>query len=730
MTSPANSFTNSISVSGNKMGSMQTTNKVQCDECGGVTVFYHPLWFSLPEDHGLNSVGLFGIPELSKGPEGWEDLYNKEVRHIESLLDRIHRSKIQYSDDVHKLSEILYLIDDISASICRVMDTAELCRSVISGSTHGKAADQFYKLMGNFVHNLNADPSLHNIFKMIREHREFIKLPEEHQIFIQDMMKESESNGIGLPSSLRDKVIELKTHIDYYGGSYIQGVNQSSEEMTVKHLPVNRNILKALPTTYQSYIPTKGGLAQISTHPYIVDGVLKYISDPDIRRDLFMLSKSTIPKETLHHLHNMLVKRHELATTLGFQNYSDYHLESKLIKKTENAIQFLERLSEETRNQSEKELNLLYSYKCKQEMTGDPIYQWDYPYYSHLVQLIQNRQQGSPTPSDLSEFFPLENVIAGLDHIVKNLFGLQLVQVDMEKGESWSEQVIKLELRSSIEGVLGSIYMDVWRRNGKVFGAMNYLLQSGYRKYEFNSKHSHEIDIPINNEYHTPKVAIICGFPLKNPENPLQSTLDHSDLITLFHEFGHSLHTLLSRTRFQHLSGTRGPFDFIEIPSSLMENFTWDHKTLSQFAVNPKSGRSLSKELLDSHRESEKLLKGIETQEQICLALFDLKLHSKEYLNEGKTPWDILEQLQSKHMGISGGSLNTFINGFIHLYLYGSSYYSYLMARDQSQKIWTRFFGDGKNINFERGDFYRRNFLQKGASKDPTKILQLFNSYK
>ncbi|EFA82263.1 peptidase M3A and M3B domain-containing protein [Heterostelium album PN500] len=568
-------------------------------------------------------------------------------------------------------------------------------------------------------------------------------------------MSESEINGIHLSETQRRAAIDLKCQIAATGSAFIQELNSpwtqtNNSTNQSQAFVTNRQALASLPREYTQYLQRgRGDNVIVDSNPNLADGILKYVEDPTLRKTVYFNSRHGVSKELLFNLEKMVGTRDQLAKVLGYNTYSEYTLSSKLIETPEKAMTFLkvtmiifinnissipkiliiilynpiQQLSNETRDLSDSELNMLYSFKCKTELTGDPVFQWDYEYYSNLIRNKSVQDLNAPTSAELSEYFSLENVLEGMSRVVHQLFGLKLKQIEMRPGESWNKDVIKLALLSRDEGIIGYIYMDLWQRPNKASLGVNYVMELGYRKRNFNLVTG---DVPMMEDYNVPKVALVCSFGSKNQTNQFRSLLHHCDLEVMFHEFGHSLHTVLSRGDFQHLCGTRGPVDFVEIPSTLMEHFTWDHKILRQFANHYSSGRTLSSEMINAYKETKDIFKGIETQKLISLAMFDLILHGKH--PNIKTPSEIMSILQQKNLKIAGDVGDSFLSGFSHLYFYGSSYYCYLLSKYNSEKIWKNFFGNGHKVNREKGEQYRRKFLQKGSSQTPQSILNHFTA--
>ncbi|EGC38680.1 hypothetical protein DICPUDRAFT_96831 [Dictyostelium purpureum] len=681
-----------------------------------------------------SSVGLLGIKEL-KTPNGWIELFEKKNERIQEIKEMILPNKISIKSNVNHLKETLYYVDEISQQLCDLMDPAQFTMNIVPNPQHKKKSQEAFLLMAETVNQLNANSQIYELLLSIRSHPEYSQLPNDHKLFLNEMIKESETNGINLLPHRKEDIMRLKDEILYHGNEFVRS------SKTVHKYPPNfvidipySKIKDHLPTSYLSQLsPQKpNGFVPFVPTDYLVDGILKYVPDPKIRsaaHSLQSMSKSYDP--VIDHLTAMLEKRYQLAKTLGCNTFADYELKNKLLKTPQQVYQYLNELSDANKLKSNLELNQLIELKKKMEPENENnnlIYTYDLAFYKNLLTKDFYQSQ-SLDKEELSQYFSLGNVINGFNIIVNNLFGAELTIVPMEPGESWDPSVLKLVLSKKDEGILGILYLDPWENHEKSPGCINHPLSLGYKRHSKLFKNNDDVKPNSNyldiNEYNVPKCSITCSFIQNDFKNPLNSKLPHCDVEVLFHEFGHTLHTLLSRSNFQHLCGTRGPTDFIEIPSTLMENLPWNSNLLEQFAINP-AGKPISNEMITNLRKTRTLFEGLETQDQIALALLDLSLHTTDSNPSNISPAQILSKIQQQNIGIQGSVTNLFLTSFNHLFYYGASYYSYLLAKDYSKRIWFNHFSHGDQLNREKGEYYRRNFLQPGASIDPSLILKKF----
>ena len=256
--------------------------------------------------------------------------------------------------------------------------------------------------------------------------------------------------------------------------------------------------------------------------------------------------------------------------------------------------------------------------KVKQAVEGNSdLHPWDVPYYVSALKSHEHQFHSS----ELAPYFSLENCIEGMKVLCKKLFGIDMVEVEMDPGENWcnkNEEIHKLSLVHEREGPMGTIYLDLHPRDGKYAHAAHFAVRCGCAvNGADHSEKGNEL------EYQLPIVALVCNISSSINES---KCLSHSEMETLFHEFGHAIHSLLSRTTFQHLSGTRAPVDFVETPSQLMELFVRDKRVLDTFAKHYVTGEPIPIETHAKLEASRKSFQSLDLQNQILYARFDQQL--------------------------------------------------------------------------------------------------------
>uniref|UniRef100_A0A671PE78 Mitochondrial intermediate peptidase n=1 Tax=Sinocyclocheilus anshuiensis TaxID=1608454 RepID=A0A671PE78_9TELE len=361
-------------------------------------------------------------------------------------------------------------------------------------------------------------------------------------------------------------------------------------------------------------------------------------------------------------LDELLAGRHELATLVGYESFAHRALKGTMAKTPENVMKFLKLLTE----------------KLSDRFNIDP--------------------------SIYSPYFSLGACMEGLNRLFMQLVGVYFQAEQPKMGELWSEDVRKLAVVHETEGLLGYIYCDFFRRPDKPHQDCHFTIRGGRLRED--------------GVYQLPVVVLMLSLPPPSGRTP--SLLTPSMVENLFHEMGHAMHSMLGRTLYQHVTGTRCSTDFAEVPSILMEYFASDYRVLSQFARHYQTGEPLPENLVSRLCESKRVCSAADTQLQIFYAALDQVYHGKP---QYRSTTDILREVQEKFYGLPYVHDTAWQLRFSHLVGYGAKYYSYLMSRAVASMVWRQCFLQDP---FSRvmGEHYHREMLAHGGGKEPVLMVQ------
>uniref|UniRef100_A0A8D3DPU4 Mitochondrial intermediate peptidase n=1 Tax=Scophthalmus maximus TaxID=52904 RepID=A0A8D3DPU4_SCOMX len=304
-------------------------------------------------------------------------------------------------------------------------------------------------------------------------------------------------------------------------------------------------------------------------------------------------------------------------------------------------------------------------------------------------------------PSLYSPYLSLGACMDGLNILFSQLYGVSLMSEHPSTGEVWSEDVRKLAVVHETEGLLGYIYCDFFHRSDKPHQDCHFTIRGRRRCQD-------------TGQYQLPVVVLMLSLP--HPTKSAPTLLTPGMMENLFHEMGHAMHSMLGRTRYQHVTGTRCATDFAEVPSILMEYFATDYRVISQFARHYQTGQSMVARLC----ESKKVCGAADTQLQIFYAVLDQIYHGKP---QNRSTTEILEEMQQKFYGLPYTPNTAWQLRFSHLIGYGAKYYSYLMSRAVASMVWRQCFVQDP-LNREMGERYRREMLAHGGAKEPMLMVE------
>jgi oligopeptidase A len=364
-------------------------------------------------------------------------------------------------------------------------------------------------------------------------------------------------------------------------------------------------------------------------------------------------------------IERILELRHEVAELVGFDHYASYSLASKMADSVTDVIGFLTDLAEKSRATAREELAEL------ERFAGESLSAWDIAFWSEKLR----EERYSVSDEQLRPYLPLDRVLKGMFEVMRKLYGLTVRQVDGV--DVWHDDVRYFELVQADGNIIGGFYTDLFARPDKRSGA--WMDECICRK-------------DIKGQLALPVAHLVCNFAA--PIGSAPSLLTHNDVLTLFHEFGHTLHHLLTRVDYPSVSGINGvPWDAVELPSQFMENFAWEPDVLRMLSGHHESGKPLPDELLGKLQASRTFHAGLHMVRQIEFAIFDLRLHAEYSQRTGNDIYALLDEIRQQVAVIEQPDFSRFAHAFSHIFAggYAAGYYSYKWAEVLAADAWSAF---------------------------------------
>lgn len=529
-----------------------------------------------------------------------------------------------------------------------------------------RAADEAYAVVSGLTVSLNSDTGLYEplerLYHIAHRANSPVDLSEEENAMLVSLKLDFERGGIALPAQERNRVADLQNRANLLGSEFTQNATNTAASIEV---PLAK--LAGMPSRLRNSLPrspTDTSKVVLSTDNVAVTSlVMKHISDASVRRALYAAEHSRCAEVNLPVLDSLLLARLELAKALGFRGYNHLMFQGRLASTPEDVLDFLNRLSKAVAPRADSETQALLEEKRKVTGTSsEHVFAWD---RSYLMGTLKSRVFELDA-HELGAYFSLDGCVDGIAYTLRQVFGISMSKVPNSEcaDELWHSSVVKMQLQHEEDGLLGSIFLDLYPRQGKYGHAAHFCIKCGR-------------DPGDGNAYQTPVVALVCNFASAAAVDD-KILLSFSDYETLWHEFGHALHSLLSRTRFQHLSGTRVATDFVEVPSHLFEYFAWDERVLAETTRHFRTGEPLPTRHTRALASSRSYFIGSDLQSQILFSMLDLEYHGANPPIGSTT--DVAASLQSRLTSVPAEESTSPQAAFQHFVGYGAGYYSCKLA--------------------------------------------------
>ncbi|MCG7940494.1 MAG: oligopeptidase A [Candidatus Thiodiazotropha lotti] len=440
--------------------------------------------------------------------------------------------------------------------------------------------------------------------------------------------------------------------------------------------------------------------------------VMTYADQRELRRELYE-AYATRASDCGPHagqwdnsevMEQILALRHEQAQLLGYNNYAERSLARKMARSTEEVMSFLTDLAERSKAQAERELADLTQF-ARENYGIDHLEAWDIGYYSE--KLRQHRHAISQ--EELKPYFPETRVIPGMFAVVERLYGIRIQSV--EGVDTWHPDVRFYEIRDMQNQLRGQFYLDLYARPKKRGGA--WMDECATRFF------SESVDqIPV--------AYLTCNF--SPPVGGQPALFTHDEVETLFHEFGHGLHHMLTRIDYPSVAGINGvAWDAVELPSQFMENWCWEQQALELFSGHVESGEPIPDELYQRLHGAKNFQTAMQMVRQLEFSIFDFRIHQEYDPDQGGRIYQILDQVREQVSVIKPPSWNRFPHGFSHIFAggYAAGYYSYKWAEVLSADAFSRFEEQGI-FSQEAGQAFLQEILEQGGSKDAMELFVAF----
>jgi thimet oligopeptidase len=554
------------------------------------------------------------------------------------------------------LDNTLRALDDALYQASLVGNRLDLIKETSTNAALRDAATEASKVLQEWAVSLDYRE---DVYRSIQAFADTLpQLTGEDARLLEETLRDYRRAGLALPKAERAEVERLRKELARLSTDFDANITKAR-----RPVKFSKAELDGVPESFLRLPGIKTGddeytvMANVTFHCITV---LENAKREDTRRRLFLLQHNLAKEENVPILQKILETRDQIARQLGYANWADYQIEPKMAKTAATARDFLEKLKTGLQPKFEAELKEFQALKAKE--TGDPnakIEIWDWRYYNNQYK----KEKFTVDADKLKVYFPYEKVLAGMFRIYEQIFGLKIEP--LVPPAKWVDDLQLYGVSDAQTGQpLGLFYLDMFPREGKY----NHFAQFGIV----------EGKLLANGQYQRPTVALICNFPPPSKDQP--SLLPHRDVETLFHEFGHAMHSILTQAKYGRFSGTSVPRDFVEAPSQMLENWVWDKKVLDSFAAHYQDpSDKIPQEILTRLKEAKLATEGTFYRRQLSFALMDLALHTAVRAGAGTDCVKLSNRVLSE-VFLPWPDETAFVAYFGHLTGYDAGYYGYAWA--------------------------------------------------
>ena len=614
---------------------------------------------------------------LAKSAAGVDRLSNAGIGRGKQLLKKILSSRGR-----HTVENTLVPYNEILEAVYEVAQQGELLFNVHPETGVRDAGNRAYQNAMSFLTELTLNRPLYEAFTRLDVKTKDAET--RHAVF--KILRDFKRAGVDKDDSTRARIKKLNEEITAVGSEFDRNINDDVRSIEIE----DAQALDGLPGDYIASHPKKDGTIRITTNYPDALPVFQYAKNEEVRRRLQWEFLNRGYPKNMEVLDRLLVKRNELARLLGYKNYAAYVTEDKMIGSETAAGEFVEKISKASGPRTKRDYQVLLEQKRKQSPFAERLEPWDPSFYIERVRAEKyqfSSQEARP-------YFQFERVRDGIFGITGRLFGVHYRRV--RGAPAWHESVEVYDAYD--DGTrLGRFYLDLHPRPGKFNHAAAFPLVVGLRGVQL------------------PQAALVCNFlDPKTTKGP--ALMEHNDVVTFFHEFGHLLHDLFSGgARWMKTSMGDIEWDFVEAPSQMLEEWARRPEGLQSFATHHETGKPIPREMVDRMERAQAFARGLLVRRQIFFAALSLNYYNRDPKEIDTTA--LAKKLNSEYYPVPWYDGTHFQCNFGHLNGYSAVYYTYMWSLVIAKDLFTPFLKKGSIINPAQARKYRRTILEPGSAK-------------
>ncbi|ELI6423104.1 oligopeptidase A [Aeromonas veronii] len=618
--------------------------------------------------------------------------------------------------DPHTWDSLIAPLEEVNDRLSRIWSPVSHLNSVLNSEALREAHDACLPLLSEFQTYVGQHEGLYQAYLALSQSDDFPLLSGAQRKEIENTLRDFRLSGIGLPAEAQQRYGDIQARLSELASRFSNNVLDATQgwhklvadEAELAGLP---DSVRAAARQMAELKGKEGWLFTLDIPSYLP--VMMYADNRELRAEMYEAFTTRASDQGPNAgkwdnsaiMSELLTLRRELAQLLGFANYAELSLATKMADKTEQVVSFLTDLAAKSLPQGKAELEEIRAFAAEQHGQSE-LAAWDLAYYAEKLK----QHKFSISDEQLRPYFPASKVVKGLFEVVKRVFGMKVRE---RLGiDTWHPDVRFYDIFDADDELRGSFYLDLYAREHKQGGAwMDVCLGRRYRQ---------------DGSLQKPVAYLTCNF--NGPVDGKPALFTHNEVVTLFHEFGHGIHHMLTRIDVAGVAGINGvAWDAVELPSQFLENWCWESEALAFISGHYETGEPLPADLLEKMLTARNFQAAMQMLRQLEFALFDFRLHQEfDPANPAQLP-ALLDEVRRQVAVMTPPAFNRFQHSFSHIFAggYAAGYYSYKWAEVLSADAFSRFEEEGI-FNPATGQSFLKNILEKGGSKEPMELFRAF----
>ncbi len=655
-------------------------------------------------------LNIKDLPEFSKiKAQHIEPALDELLAQGRALTQQLLEENTQYSWD-----NLVFPLELFDNELERMWSPVSHLNSVLNSTELRDAYTACLPKLSEYSTEMGQNKALFLALQQIQDNQDNLNLDAAQQKSLQDSLKGFRLSGVDLPDKKKQRFAEISKELSTLTSKFSDNVLDASNAWTKQISDLDQ--LAGLPES--AIEQARQAAIQRDLPDWLITldfpsyhAVVTYADSRELRKEVYRAYSTRASdqgdKPELDNSDNMgkiLQLRQEKAALLGYKSYADLSLDTKMAESPEQVLEFMNELAEKSLPFAKKEIQELREF-AKNELGIEELQAWDIAYASEKLK----QQRYAISDEDLKPYFPVDSVLSGLFKLVENLYNITIQE--NKNVDVWHKDVRFYEIYDENRQLKARFYLDLYARQHKRGGAW---------MADFCSR------FKMRDKLQTPVAFMTCNSAPPAGDKPALFT--HDEVITLFHEFGHGLHHMMTQVDYLDISGISGvEWDAVELPSQFMENWCWQREALDMFARHYATGEKLPDELFNKMQAARHFQSAMGMVRQLEFSIFDMRIHQNPAITTAEQIQQVLNQTRDEVAVVKAPDFNRFQHGFSHIFAggYAAGYYSYKWAEVLSSDAFARFEEEGL-FNSQVGKDFLNEILEVGGSRTAMESFKAF----